>query len=188
VNSHELREGDVIFLRGSEPITIRRVWQQHEQVPVCNLTVQGLHTFAVGLLQVLVHNTSGTTTVADFSGELTRNTSNATRTLRNNLRTNSATHRPHHIIPLQTSDHPVVQAAARGGFNMNGANNGTNLAFRVHPQGSRHPRYNAAVRTLLDNLAARNLTDIQAAAEVQAISDRLRPGLDRLNQSGQPLR
>jgi hypothetical protein len=28
--------------------------------PVCNLTVQGLHAFAVGEMQVLVHNTSGT--------------------------------------------------------------------------------------------------------------------------------
>jgi hypothetical protein len=28
--------------------------------PVCNLTVQGLHTLAVGKMQVLVHNTSGT--------------------------------------------------------------------------------------------------------------------------------
>jgi hypothetical protein len=31
-----------------------------EQMPVCNLTVQDLHTFAVGQEQVLVHNTSGT--------------------------------------------------------------------------------------------------------------------------------
>ncbi len=28
----------------------------------CNLTVQGLHTFAVGNTQVLVHNTSGSAT------------------------------------------------------------------------------------------------------------------------------
>jgi hypothetical protein len=81
-----------------------------------------------------------------------------------------------------------VQAAARGGFNINGANNGINLELRVHPQGARHPRYNDAVEGLLDNLATRNLTDAQAAAEVQAIVDRLRPGLDRLNQTGQPLR
>ena len=30
------------------------------QTPVCNLTVEGLHTFAVGEMQALVHNSSGT--------------------------------------------------------------------------------------------------------------------------------
>lgn len=59
VNSHELREGDVVFLRGRGPVTVRRVRQQDERTPVCNLTVVGLHTFAVGEAQVLVHNTSG---------------------------------------------------------------------------------------------------------------------------------
>jgi len=68
---------------------------------------------------------------------------------------------------------------------MNGANNGINLNLTVHPQGARHPRYNAAVQKLLDNLATRNLTDAQAATEVQAIVDRLLPGLARLNQTGQ---
>src|SRR5262249_23658360 len=60
VNSHDLREGDVVFLRDGGPVTVRRVWQRHERTPVCNLTVPGLHTFAVGPNQVLVHNTSGT--------------------------------------------------------------------------------------------------------------------------------
>ncbi len=60
VNSHDLREGDVVFLRGSGRVTVRRVRQRHEQTPVCNLTVKGLHTFAVGEMQILVHNTSGT--------------------------------------------------------------------------------------------------------------------------------
>jgi hypothetical protein len=58
----------------------------------------------------------------------------------------------------------------------------------IHPQGARHPRYNKAVRNLLDNLRSRALTDEQAAAEVQKIADRLRPGLDRLKQSGKPLK
>jgi hypothetical protein len=104
------------------------------------------------------------------------------------LNTDTAIERPHHIIPLQMSDHAVVQAAARGGFNINGANNGINLQLRVHAQGARHPRYNAAVEALLDDLATLNLTNAQAAVEVQAIVDRLRPGLGRLNQSGQRLR
>jgi len=60
VNSHDLREGDVVFLKGHGPTTLRRVVQRHEQTPVCNLTIEELHTFAVGEMQVLVHNTSGT--------------------------------------------------------------------------------------------------------------------------------
>jgi hypothetical protein len=147
---------------------------------------RALTTEEEALLLLEVRN-AGRTTV-DYSAELTRNTSNATRTLRNNLKTNTAIERPHHIIPLQMSDHKVVQAAARGGFNINGANNGINLQLSIHPQGARHPRYNAAVSRLLDNLLKRQLTDAEAALEVQTIADRLRPGLDRLNLSGQPLR
>jgi hypothetical protein len=60
VNSHDLRVGDVAFLRGSGPATVRRIWQRQVKTPVCNLTIRGLHSFAVGQNQVLVHNTSGT--------------------------------------------------------------------------------------------------------------------------------
>jgi RHS repeat-associated protein len=128
----------------------------------------------------------------DFSGELTRDRGNATRSLRNALGTNSQVERPHHIVPWEAGQDPatrsLLEAAGRGGFNINGANNGVNLRLQVHPQGARHPRYNAAVMKQLRALAQRNLTDAQAAAELQAIADRLRPGLQRLNQSGQPLR
>ncbi len=60
VNSHELREGDVVFLRDRGPVTVQRVWRRHDQIAVCNLTVRGLHTFAVGENQILVHNQTGT--------------------------------------------------------------------------------------------------------------------------------
>src|SRR5260370_2614370 len=60
VNSHDLREGDVVFLRNSGPVTLRRVWVHDESTPVCNLTIRGLHTFAVGQSQLLVHNMTGT--------------------------------------------------------------------------------------------------------------------------------
>jgi hypothetical protein len=61
VNSHDLRQGDVVFLRDGGAVAIRRVEQHPARTPVCNLTVPGLHTFAVGGQQALVHNTSGTT-------------------------------------------------------------------------------------------------------------------------------
>jgi RHS repeat-associated protein len=58
VSSHDVREGDVLFLRDGGPVTVRRVALRHAATAVCNLTVVGLHTFAVGEAQVLVHNTS----------------------------------------------------------------------------------------------------------------------------------
>ena len=72
VNSHDLREGDVIFLKGHGPVTVRRVMQRHEQTPVCNLTVEELHTFAVGEMQVLVHNASGTGGMPQIGKEIGR--------------------------------------------------------------------------------------------------------------------
>jgi hypothetical protein len=135
---------------------------------------------------------SASANVVDFSGQLTRDRANATRSLRSALGTDSQVERPHHIIPWEAGQDPVtgplLQAAGRGGFNINGANNGLNLTLEVHPQGARHPRYNEAVMRLLRALGQRDLTDAEAAIEVQGIADRLRPGLQRLNQSGQPLR
>jgi hypothetical protein len=162
----------------------------------CSGRVAEYHTYFVGDAEwgwsVWAHNSYAPLTVVDYSGQLTRDKGNATRSLRQALNTNSAVERPHHIIPWEAGQDPVIrpllEAAGRGGFNINGANNGVNLTLQVHPQGARHPRYNEAVMRQLRDLAQRNLTDAQAAAEVQAIADRLRPGLQRLNQSGQPLR
>jgi RHS repeat-associated protein len=59
VNSHEVRAGDVVFLREHGRAKVERVVLRDEQTPVCNLTVRNLHTFTVGQIGVLVHNTSG---------------------------------------------------------------------------------------------------------------------------------
>jgi RHS repeat-associated protein len=59
VNSHDLRTGDLVLLRSGNPATICSVWQHDERTPVCNLTVRGLHTFAVGVCGLPVHNSSG---------------------------------------------------------------------------------------------------------------------------------
>ena len=57
VDSHELRPGDLLVgldgtARRIEAVELREV----ESFPVCNLTVEGHHTFAVGAIPVLVHN------------------------------------------------------------------------------------------------------------------------------------
>ena len=58
VNSHDVRPGDVIYLRNGTTRQVLRTEQRLVEQPVCNLTVRDLHSFAVGELQVLVHNTS----------------------------------------------------------------------------------------------------------------------------------
>ncbi len=60
VNSHDVIENDIVFIRGGGPTKVRRVAQRQERTPVSNLTIRGLHTFCVGETQVLVHNVSGT--------------------------------------------------------------------------------------------------------------------------------
>jgi hypothetical protein len=72
-----------------------------------------------------------------------------------------------------------VQRAARGGFNMNGANNGIRLQLTQH-LGS-HPKYNAAVTRKLNNILRSNLniSDTGAARLLQSYVDQLRIGLNR---------
>ncbi len=59
MDSHELHEGDTIFLKGLGPTILRRLSVRHGRSPVCNLTVRELHTYTVGTIQILVHNASG---------------------------------------------------------------------------------------------------------------------------------
>jgi RHS repeat-associated protein len=66
INSHDLREGDVVFLRATGPVRLQRVWIHGEETTVCNLTIRGLHTFAVGESQLLVHNMTGTPNAGDI--------------------------------------------------------------------------------------------------------------------------
>jgi hypothetical protein len=81
----------------------------------------------------------------------------------------------------------ILEKAARGGFNMNGRNNGLDLP---HPHTKPklnlydHPRYNNAVPNMLLQLPP-NLTDAQTAHAVQGIADRLGRSLQRIaNASG----
>jgi hypothetical protein len=56
VNSHDLCEGDIVFLRDAGPVAIRQVLHRQAQTPVCEMTIRDLHTFSVGRSGVLVHN------------------------------------------------------------------------------------------------------------------------------------
>ncbi|QDT69090.1 Bifunctional hemolysin/adenylate cyclase precursor [Planctomycetes bacterium MalM25] len=57
VNSHDLRPGDVLIDRHGDQRTVLRTEQAFVSAePVFNLTVEGLHTYAVGEIGLLVHN------------------------------------------------------------------------------------------------------------------------------------
>lgn len=104
VNSHDVRTGDVVFLRGCGPVEVVRAYHRPARTPVCNLTVEELHSFAVGEVQALVHNTSGTagchpilaTKPADRVAELVMGAKPSTRDLPrvNHRYTNPGHHDP----------------------------------------------------------------------------------------------
>jgi hypothetical protein len=66
VNSNDIRVGDEVYLRGCGVARVQRVMQRDDCAYVCNLTVNGLHTFAVGKAQMLVHNTG----VSEFTNRI----------------------------------------------------------------------------------------------------------------------
>jgi hypothetical protein len=59
VDAFDVRVGDIVFLRGHGNSHVRSVSSALRRIKVCNLTVPELHTFAVGEMQLLVHNTCG---------------------------------------------------------------------------------------------------------------------------------
>ncbi|XZE20902.1 AHH domain-containing protein [Pirellulaceae bacterium SH449] len=116
----------------------------------------------------------------DFTEQLGVSHNRARAKLRSALGS-SAPHQAHHIIPWETRSHDLVQRAARGGFNINGAENGISLARTQH-LGS-HPRYNAAVKRKLDELLSNNpgLSDSQYADLLRGYVEQLRNGLTTSN-------
>ena len=85
----------------------------------------------------------------------------------------------HHIIAWEARGHELIQRAARGGFNINGANNGIRLPITQH-LGS-HRKLNQAVTAKLDGIlgANQNISNVDAARVVQGYVDQIRAGLMR---------
>ncbi len=80
----------------------------------------------------------------------------------------------HHLIPVGVADHPVVQSAIRGGFKVNGAENG----MAVTAQAGGHPQYNDSVRALLDPISELGLSDREVADAVRNLASRLDRAID----------
>lgn len=87
----------------------------------------------------------------------------------------------HHLIPLEWKHHPLVEAAARGGFDINDADHNGHLMIRRKHRGTPgHSDYNAALRALLDAMHAEAgaITDEDAAALLLRTSHTLRRTID----------
>lgn len=76
----------------------------------------------------------------------------------------------HHLVPLEAikAERQLMEKAALGGFNINGANNGILLTRTQHIGG--HPQYNAIVIRRLREIP-KNLSPQETAQEVQKVAD-----------------
>lgn len=90
----------------------------------------------------------------------------------------------HHLIPLEAIGKfkDLMQRAARGGFNINGKNNGIALIKDIEHFGG-HPTYN---QTVLEQLAliksrAAQLSDCEIAELMQGVADKLREAITKTN-------
>ncbi|MEM6610425.1 MAG: hypothetical protein AAF689_17835 [Pseudomonadota bacterium] len=81
------------------------------------------------------------------------------------------TDRAHHNIPMQHRGHPVVEAAIRGGFEFNGAMNGTRV---VGQAGGGHRRYNEGMLAELNELDTLGLSDQEAHDALRDLPDQAR--------------
>jgi len=86
----------------------------------------------------------------------------------------------HHLIPVGVADHPVVQSAIRGGFKVNGAENGMAVTWQ---QGG-HEQYNRSVRRELDRIGRMGLSDEQSVGAIRELASDLERAIDH-NWSGQ---
>ena len=163
-------------------------WSARGREPVFNFEVEWLHEYRVGGVGVRSHNSK---VCVDYTAELSRTGDDARKQLRKALNSNGTGLEAHHIIPWgkSTREHPLVQLAARGGFNFNGVQNGM-LMTKLQHRGLRtyhHNRYNTAVRIRMDFIARNtpNATPAQAARLLTDYTAKLRKGI---NRSGAQLR
>lgn len=87
----------------------------------------------------------------NFTSELAPRTSTSQRRFRAALGVKPFENaRAHHIVPVELRAHPIVQRAAKGGFNINGRHNGVWLSKVKHP--SNHRGYSKRVKDTLDGI------------------------------------
>jgi hypothetical protein len=177
-----LRSGDRLHTKDGRLVAVEGVADSGAVETVYNWRVADFHTYFVGDQEwgfsVWAHN-------ADYTNELKKRDDAARKILDYRLGGKPGDGKSaHHIIPWEWRDDPVVKAAAKGGFNMNGTENGILLSSRnprrIHPQGFKHPDYNREVGEMLDKIGTRTLTPAQAAKTLKNLAGALGKGLNNL--------
>ena len=172
------------------PVAVASVEQLDRHPAVYNLEVHGEHVYRIAVDGVLVHNAgpgnylaatllNGVRNLADelgFSPVIQR------AILRAAMKADGTGLVAHHLIPLESLAQfkDLMTRAARGGFDINGAENGALLRNLVEHWGS-HPGYNKAVmdqlRRISDLVRQQKLADGDVAALLQNTADILRAAL-----------
>ncbi|MCC6148988.1 MAG: AHH domain-containing protein [Planctomycetes bacterium] len=178
VNMGELAVGERLRLdNGSAIVTGVKEKVLAAPVKVYNFQVADHHTYfaapAEGQPFVWVHNASYNTPL----DELARSKGSARARLQRELGSASGDNLDaHHLIPLEAIDDPrtanILQRAARGGFDMNGANNGVLLDDLFHS--GPHPLATRRIMRQLTGLNIGGMSDARIAQQVQAIANKER--------------
>ena len=140
---------------------------------VYNLEVQNEHVYEVCQLGILVHNDC-----LDQLRVAKEDPSKAVHRLESALgdpkKKDHQDQVAHHIIPLSLADHPVVVAAARAGWTINGAENGVWMNKSAHETGNTHPAYTRDLRDYLNALEEEGLSDDECAVVLMLWAAQLR--------------
>jgi hypothetical protein len=174
----------------SGPVAVARVEPLDRHPAVYNLEVHGEHVYRIAVDGVLVHNAGPGTYVAsallngarNLPDELGLSPVIQRAILRAALKADGTGLVAHHLIPLESlaKFRDLMTRAARGGFDINGAENGALLRNMAEHWGS-HPRYNKAVmdqlRRINDLVRQQKLADGDVAALLQNTADILRAAL-----------
>lgn len=82
----------------------------------------------------------------------------------------------HHIIPLITEEHDLVQAAAKAGYDMNALGNAIALDGAIHT--GNHDLYSSKIKTLMDNTWNSNMTPQQAKTALENLINHIKNVID----------
>jgi hypothetical protein len=161
-------------------VAVEAVVHTREVATVYNLEVGEYHTYFVGApewrFSVWAHN-------GDCSAELRVTETNARKRLERALGGERPGFVSHHVVPFSLRDEEVIQRAARGGFNINGRDNGFWLDYlRIHRQGDTHPRYTRELRDTLRLLDVAGKGEEEVAIVVQRLVTDLTVGLRTLDK------
>jgi YD repeat-containing protein len=164
--------GTSIVTRAGPSVQVKSVEHFDRPAKVFNFSVEDAHSYFVGQGAAWVHN-------ACKLNQLSMTKKSARQRLNRAVAGTGVNGQAHHIIPWESRSNPLVEAAARGGWGINDAENGIRLAATQH-LGS-HPKYNNAVEAMLNRIASKHpgYSDADAARIVGEYADVLRGGLSR---------